>query len=139
MLYGPSVSVHLVDIDAGDPPVLGVIRQQIHKIHVGEYVVADGDDPMDNNMCARMRRLHAGEVFAERGPSVRNQRVVLSPFNAAPPRRVDRCGGGGDFALPAAYRRDRECLPAFVPTAKAAITAPPIVTNRAQGPSTPAL
>src|SRR5580704_6630815 len=54
MLDGPSVGAHLVNVDPANPRVIGVIRQQIHKIHVSEYVVADGDDPMDDNVSARM-------------------------------------------------------------------------------------
>src|SRR6202140_4082109 len=61
-----------------------------------------------------------------------------APFSTA--RELgERGDGGGTFALRATYRGDRECLRPFVPSAKAAITASPILINRAQGPSTPAL
>src|SRR4051812_18194198 len=59
--------------------------------------------------------------------------------SAALPLLVERGDDRGTFALSAAYRRDRECLRAFAPKAKTAITASPIVINLAQGPSTPAL
>src|SRR5882724_4881687 len=60
MLDGFSFGVHLVDIDAGDTRVVGVIRQQIDEIHMGEHVVADGDDSVDDNVGTRVRRFHSG-------------------------------------------------------------------------------
>src|SRR5258706_9219981 len=77
MLDGLPLSIHLVDVDASNSLVIGVIRQQIDEIHVSEHVVADGDDPVDDNASARMRRFNTGEVFSERQGTVSNQRIVL--------------------------------------------------------------
>ena len=77
MLDGCSFGVHLVDVDASDTRVVGVIRQQIDEIHVSEHVVADSDDPVDDNVSAWVRRLHAGEILSERRGAVSNKRIVL--------------------------------------------------------------
>src|SRR5580704_12468392 len=78
MFDGVAIRVHSVNVDAGDSRVVWVICQKIHKIHVSKYVVADGDDPMHDNVSVRMRRLHACEVFSERRRAVSNQWVVLN-------------------------------------------------------------
>ncbi len=44
-----AVGVHLVDIDAGDSRIIRVIIEKIQKIHVRPYIVADGDDAVDND------------------------------------------------------------------------------------------
>ncbi len=38
MLDAFQSAVHSVNVDAGDPPVSGIICQEIHKFHVSEYV-----------------------------------------------------------------------------------------------------
>ena len=70
MFNGLAIRVHSVNVYAGDPRVVGIICQKIHEVHVSKYVVADGDDPMHDNVSVRMRRLHACKVFSERRRAV---------------------------------------------------------------------
>src|SRR6185436_18415569 len=56
---GLSISVHLVNVDAGDSRVLRIVVEQIEEMDVCPDVVADGDDPMDldSGECAFPRDL----------------------------------------------------------------------------------
>ena len=49
MLDRLAVGVHLVDVDAGDPRILRVVIEEIQKIYMGPYIVADGDDAVDDD------------------------------------------------------------------------------------------
>ena len=44
-----AVGVQLVDVDAGDSRIIRVIVEEIQKVHVRPYIVADGDDAVDND------------------------------------------------------------------------------------------
>src|SRR6267142_367400 len=50
MLNGLSLSIHFVDINTRDSGVVGVIIEQIDKVHVREHVVTGGDNPVDDNV-----------------------------------------------------------------------------------------
>jgi hypothetical protein len=50
---GFSVRVKLVDVDASDSCVLGIVVEQIEEVHVRPDIVADGDDPVDLDPGAR--------------------------------------------------------------------------------------
>jgi hypothetical protein len=52
------------------PASLGSSVRRFTKFQVSKYVVADGDDPMHDNVSVRMRRLHACEVFSKRRRAV---------------------------------------------------------------------
>src|SRR5258705_3864251 len=49
MLDCLAVGVHLVDVDAGDSRIIRVIIEEIQKVHVRPYIVADGDDAVDDD------------------------------------------------------------------------------------------
>jgi hypothetical protein len=74
---GLSVSVHLVNVDAGDPRVLGIIVEQIEELHVCPDVVPDGDDPVDLDSGARAFPGDLAEELPQCGGTVGNDRVVL--------------------------------------------------------------
>jgi hypothetical protein len=44
-----AVGFHLVDVDAGDPRILRVVIEEIQKFYVRPYVVADGDNAVDDD------------------------------------------------------------------------------------------
>src|SRR5260370_9819885 len=47
MLYGLSVGIHLVHVDARDPRILRIVVEQIQEIHASKPIVAHGADLMD--------------------------------------------------------------------------------------------
>jgi hypothetical protein len=49
MFDGLAVGVHLVDVDAGDPRILRVVIEEIQKVDVRPYIVAGGDDAVDDD------------------------------------------------------------------------------------------
>ena len=66
MLDRLSVSVHPVDVDAGDPRILRIVVEQIQKIHVGPDIIADGDDAMDDDPGFGAFACDLTEVFSQR-------------------------------------------------------------------------
>ena len=82
MFDGFSVGVHLVDVDAGDSRILRIVVEEIQKIHVRPYVVADGDDPVDDDARAGAFLGDLGEELPQRDRTVCNQRVVLDVSGA---------------------------------------------------------
>ena len=44
-----AVGVHPVNVDARDSRIIRVIIKEIQKVHVRPYIVADGDDAVDND------------------------------------------------------------------------------------------
>ena len=49
MFYCLAVGVELVDVDAGDSRIIRVIVEEIQKIDVRPYLVADGDNAVDDD------------------------------------------------------------------------------------------
>ena len=47
MLDGPAFGVHLVDVDAGNPTVLGIVVEQIDEVDMCPNVVAGCRNTMD--------------------------------------------------------------------------------------------
>ena len=44
-----AVAVELVDVDAGDPRIARVIVEEIQKVYVRPYIVANGDNAVDDD------------------------------------------------------------------------------------------
>ena len=93
MLDADSVRVELVNVDAGKARVIGIVVEQVQKIHVGKHVVADGDDPVHDHPCASALPGNLAEKLAECRRTVRNERIVLNVS------RTEILGGGDDATL----------------------------------------
>ena len=64
-----AVGVHLVDVDAGDPGILRVVVEEIQKVYVRPYIVADGDDAVDDDTGLGVFPRDLGEEFPQRDRS----------------------------------------------------------------------
>ena len=65
MFNGFSVGIHLVDVDTGDARIVGIVVEQIQKIHVRPHIVADGDDLVDDDA----RRARSRVIWPKNFPS----------------------------------------------------------------------
>ena len=70
-------SVHTIDIHASDAGIVGVIVEQVQEVHVGPDVVADRNDPVNDDACPGSLARDLCEELAERDGPVGNQRVML--------------------------------------------------------------
>src|ERR1700722_667015 len=73
----PAAGIHLVDVDAGDPRILRVVIEEIQKVDVRPYIVADGDDTVDDDAGPGAFPRDLGEELSQRDRTVCDQRVVL--------------------------------------------------------------
>src|SRR5260221_4739645 len=78
MLDGLSVGVHFVDIDTGDPRIIRVVVEQVQKVHVRPYIVADGDDAVDDNAGASAFPGDLTKKLSQCDGAVGNERIVLN-------------------------------------------------------------
>src|SRR5258708_12893554 len=87
MLDGLSVGVHFVDIDTGDPRIIRVVVEQVQKIHVRPYIVADGDDAVDDNSGASAFPGDLTKKLSQADGSFANDRILL---NLRSPHQLSR-------------------------------------------------
>ena len=71
------LSVHTIDIDASNAGVVGIIVEQVEEVQMCPHVVADCNDPMNDNAHPGSLARDLGEELSERDGAVWNQRVVL--------------------------------------------------------------
>ena len=82
MLDGHSVGIHFVDVDTGDSRVARIVVEQIQKIHVGEHIIADGDDLVNDNARAGSLLGYLAEELTQCGWTVANKGIVLNMYLA---------------------------------------------------------
>ncbi len=72
-----TLSVHAIDIHASNAGIVGIIVEQVQEVHMGPDIVADRNDPVNDDTCPGSLARDLCEELAERDGPVRNQRVVL--------------------------------------------------------------
>src|SRR5271154_5305012 len=77
-----AVSVQLPDVDAGDSSIIRVVVEKIEKVHVHPYIVAGGDNAVDNDAGPSAFPCDLTEELAKRDRTVCNQRIVLDVCGA---------------------------------------------------------
>jgi HD domain len=68
------IGVHLIDIDARDAGIGRIVGEQVQEVHMGPDVVADGDDPVNDDPSALAFARDLGEELPERDGPIRDER-----------------------------------------------------------------
>src|ERR1700759_1309206 len=73
-----TVGVHLIDVDTSDPRIIRIVVEEIQEIYMGPYVIAGGDNAMDDDASTGALARNLGKELSQRDGAVRDEWVVLN-------------------------------------------------------------